>query len=179
MKIINQKLQCVLAIVGGSSLVAMLLVAVSDIISRLIGYSFSGAYEVIGWLSATAIGCSLGYTQMHKGHVKIDFISGIRNEVVKSLVSFVVLLASFYLASLVGFQLIKYAFLIYKVGSLSETLMWPVYPWVFLLAFAFFTFAFSFLTELFYEVLNMVRLVKVKFSRKAELNIIPNEECGL
>lgn len=176
MEKVNQKVQRILATIGGTCLLLMLLVAVADIVSRLLGYSFSGAYEMIGWLSAMAVGCSLGYTQMYKGHVTIDFVNNLGSGKLKLLIKLTMLIVSFGVTFLIGLQLIKYALLLYKVGSLSETLMWPIYPWVFLLSCGFFAFSLSFLAEAWAAWLQSGQGAKMKSLTSHRFQILQKKE---
>ncbi len=53
----------------------MMLVVSADIGMRLLGRPMAGAYEIIGWLSAGAMALSLGYVQLHRGHVAMTLLS--------------------------------------------------------------------------------------------------------
>lgn len=159
MEHINKKMQYCFSGLGAVSLFLMLLLTVIDIMARLMGMSFPGAYEIIGWLSATAIGCSLGYTQLYKGHVAIEFINDILPASAGAAVGFLVFFLGFLISSLTAFQLFNYAITVYSVGSVSETLRWPIYPFIFILSLSFVSFSLALLTE------------AVRESRKFLLNI--------
>lgn len=147
MEKINNKMQCCFSVLGAFSLFLMLLVTILDIMARLVGVSFPGAYEIIGWLSAMAIGCSLGYTQLYKGHVAIEFINNILPASSGAVVGFFVFILGFCISSLTAFQLFNYAVTVYSVGSVSETLRWPIYPFIFILSLGFFSFSLALLTD--------------------------------
>ena len=61
-----------LAAVAGIALIVMMFFTVADMVLRGIGRPLAGSYEVIGWLSATAVALALGYAQRHQGHVGRD-----------------------------------------------------------------------------------------------------------
>ena len=123
-----------MAAVAGVALIAMMLFTVADMILRGLGRPVAGSYEVIGWLSATAMALALGYAQLHRGHVTIDLVVRMLGPRTRALVDAVVGLASLLLFVAVAWYVGSYGIVLHESGSLSETLKAIVYPWVYVVA---------------------------------------------
>jgi TRAP-type C4-dicarboxylate transport system permease small subunit len=123
-----------LAWFSGVGLVAMMLLTVAEMVSRLFGKPMAGTVEAIGWLAAVTSALALGYTQLHKGHVAIDLISSRLSPRARAALSGLVLLASTALFALVTWQLFRHAGVLRQSGSLSETMKVIVYPWVYVVS---------------------------------------------
>ncbi len=123
-----------LAAVAGIALIVMMFFTVADMVLRGIGRPLAGSYEVIGWLSATAVALALGYAQRHQGHVAIDLVVTALPPRVRAIVDLLVILASLLLFTATGWYVARYGIVLHETGSLSETLKAIVYPWVYLVA---------------------------------------------
>lgn len=123
-----------LAAVAGLALIAMMLFTVADMVLRGIGRPVAGSYEVIGWLSATAMALALGYAQLHKGHVAIDLVVERLGPRTRAVAEALTGLASLLLFVAVAWYVGSYGLVLHESGSLSETLKAIVYPWVYLVA---------------------------------------------
>lgn len=123
-----------LAAVAGLALIAMMLFTVADMVLRGIGRPVAGSYEVIGWLSATAMALALGYAQLHKGHVAIDLVVERLGPRTRAVIEALTGLASLLLFVAVAWYVGSYGAVLHESGSLSETLKAIVYPWVYLVA---------------------------------------------
>jgi len=120
--------------VAGVSLVAMVLVTVGEMVSRMFGNPMVGTVETIGWLSAVTTAFALGYTQIHQGHVSIDLFTRRLGPLVQVLVSMLVYLVSAVLFVIVTWNVFRHAGVLRETGSLSETMKVIVYPWVYLVS---------------------------------------------
>ncbi len=123
-----------LAVVAGSSMVAMVMVTVGEMVLRMFGKPMAGTVETIGWLAAVTTAFALGYTQVHQGHVSIDLFTsrlGLRSQMV---VGMLVNLVSAALFVIVTWNVFRYAGVLRETGSLSETMKVIVYPWVYLVS---------------------------------------------
>ena len=130
----NSLLNRGLAIVAGTSLVAMVLVTVGEMVLRMFGKPMAGTVETIGWLSATTTAFALGYTQIHQGHVSIDLFTRRLGPLWQVAVSGLVYLASTMLFVIVTWNVFRHAGVLRETGSLSETMKVIVYPWVYLVS---------------------------------------------
>ena len=123
-----------LAAVAGIALIVMMFFTVADMVLRGIGRPLAGSYEVIGWLSATAVALALGYTQRHQGHVAIDLVVTALPPRARAIVDLLIIVASLLLFMATGWYIAGYGIVLHETGSLSETLKAIVYPWVYLVA---------------------------------------------
>ncbi|MCL6559868.1 MAG: TRAP transporter small permease [Firmicutes bacterium] len=126
-----------LAWLAGGSLLLMVLVVVGNALMRMIYEPFTGAAEVVGWLTAVTIAFGLGYTQVHRGYVEIDALVERLPLGLQKALKRVVLFISMVFFALVAWQLTIYGLNVMKNGNLSETLWIPYYPLIFLLSLGF------------------------------------------
>lgn len=126
-------LNAALAWLAAVALLAMMFVTVLDILLRLVGNQIAGTYELVGWLAAAAMGLSLGYVQLHKGHVAVTILSDRLQGRADALARFVSSVLSLGLIAVVTYYVWRFGLLQQATGSLSETLRLVVYPWVFIL----------------------------------------------
>jgi TRAP-type C4-dicarboxylate transport system permease small subunit len=130
----NAMLNRGLAIIAGTSLVAMVVVTVGEMVLRMFGKPMAGTVETIGWLSALTTAFALGYTQIHRGHVSIDLFTRRLGTLLQAMVSMLVYLASAVLFVIVTWNVFRHAGVLRESGSLSETMKVIVYPWVYLVS---------------------------------------------
>lgn len=123
-----------LAWIAGFALVAMMLFAVADMVLRALGRPVAGSYEVIGWLSASAMALAFGYTQLHRGHVSIDLLKDRLGARTQAAIDLLMSLLALLLFAAVAWYVAHYARVLQTTGSLSETLKAIVYPWVYVVA---------------------------------------------
>jgi len=123
-----------LAFVAGCGLIAMMLVTVGEMVSRMFGNPMAGTVETIGWLAAVTTAFALGYTQIHQGHVSIDLFTNRLNLRLRAVINILVYLASTVLFTVVTWNIFHHAGVLKQSGSLSETMKVIVYPWVYLVS---------------------------------------------
>jgi TRAP-type C4-dicarboxylate transport system permease small subunit len=123
----------VMVFIAAIALFGMMAVTVIDVIGRYFFNSpLMGAYELVGILLAMAGTWSMAYTQIQKGHIRVDFIfkrfpkGG--QVILTSLAHFVGLLA----CSILTWRLIGLTdyFLSLKKGNATDTLGIPLFPFV-------------------------------------------------
>ena len=123
-----------LAFAAGTSLVAMMLVTIGEMVFRIFGKPMAGTVEIIGWLAAATTGFALGYTQINQGHVSIDLFVRRLNPMTAALLNMIVYFLSTTLFAAVTWNIFHYAKVLRETGSLSETMNVIVYPWVYLVS---------------------------------------------
>ena len=123
-----------LAFVAGCCLIAMMLVTVGEMVSRMFGNPMAGTVETIGWLAAVTTAFALGYTQIHQGHVSIDLFTNRLNPRLRAVINILVYLTSTALFMVVTWNIFHHAGVLKQSGSLSETMKVIVYPWVYLVS---------------------------------------------
>ena len=131
---INSILNKGLSFIAGLSLVAMVLVTVGEMVSRMFGKPMAGTIEIIGWLAAVTTAFALGYTQVHQGHVSIDLFVRRLGRLARVAADMVVYLISTAVFVVVTWNVFGYANVLWETGSLSETMKVIVFPWVYLVS---------------------------------------------
>lgn len=131
---LNQVINKGFAALAATAMVGLMFLTVVDVALRKMGMQVAGSFEFIGWLSAMAMGLSLGYVQIHKGHVAITAISERFRGRTAAAADFVNSSLSLILVVLLTYYTFRLGIIQQASGSLSETLRVLVYPWVFILA---------------------------------------------
>lgn len=137
-----------LAVAAGIALAAMMLFTAADVLLRSLGRPVAGSFEVIGWLSASAMALSLGYVQLHRGHVAMTLVSDRLSGRPRALLDAANALLSLALFGAAAWFVVRYAGTLQDSGSLSETLKVIVYPWVYVVGVGFAGLALALLTDL-------------------------------
>ena len=123
----------VMVYIAAVALFGMMAVTVIDVIGRYFFNSpLMGAYELVGILLAMAGTWAMAYTQIQKGHIRVDFVfrrfpKGGQG-ILTSLAHFVGLIAF----SVLTWRLIVFAdyYLSLTKGSATDTLGIPLFPFV-------------------------------------------------
>ena len=145
---ISELLRRGLMIAGGVSLLALTLLATTNVALRIFQVPASGTYEVVSFLGAIVTAGALGYTQKRKDHIVVDILSDKFPAPVKRVldrVSYALILAFF---SIVSWQTFVYGKRLMLTGEVSETLKIAYYPFVFLVSAGFAVLALTALLDL-------------------------------
>lgn len=144
--------------VAGGFLVAMTLLIVTNMFWRAVpGLTpFVGTSEASCFLAALVVAFSLGYTQIHRGHTRIDILLLRFPPRAQSITDSIMFLFSTALFGLATWQLIKLANRYWELGSVSETMYVIFYPLIYAVAvgcaFLCLVLVFDFLRSLFQAV---------------------------
>jgi len=120
--------------IAGGVLVAMMLLACSNMISRIPGYPIKGTYELVGFSAAIVVAFALGYTQLQKGHTRVDIVVSrlpLRAQVILDIIMHFFSLVLFVLLS---WRVAVFADSYWKAGEVSETLNIIYYPFTYAVA---------------------------------------------
>ena len=131
---VNRGVNGVLAGLASVSLLSMMVLIVGNMFMRTFAAPFPGAFEVVGWLAAITSALALGYTQLHKGHVDIDVLTRLMPSRVQNILQLLVTLLSAAFFLLVAWRLYGMAGRLQAVGTLSESLRVPYFPFVYVVA---------------------------------------------
>lgn len=126
-----------LACLSGGALVALMLLTVANIVFRMAHRPFSGAVEAAGWLAALTAAFALGYTQLHRGHVAVDFVVDRLPRRFRAGVDLFASAAGLVLFALAAWRLAADAVRLGRLGRLSETMHVPYHPFVYCVALGF------------------------------------------
>lgn len=126
--IMTDKLNHVFAFIAGTALILMMLLIVFNSIKRLFSDPIAGTVEMVGWLAAITAIFSLGFAQLHKGHVFIDLLFKKLPQVLQRIVHTTVNVVSIVFFIIAGWQLMIYGIELMKNGVVAETMRIPFYP---------------------------------------------------
>ncbi|GAW92535.1 TRAP transporter small permease [Calderihabitans maritimus] len=142
--------------IAGVALISMMLLAVANMVLRVVYVPFGATAEVIGWLAAITTAFSLGYTQIKRAHVTIDLLVSRFPPRIQAFIDTIIHFLSTTVFALAAWQTFLYAAHLRQLGSLSETLRVPYYPLVYLVAMGLACLAFALLIDLLKSVLGVI-----------------------
>ncbi|GIN93857.1 hypothetical protein J6TS1_39010 [Siminovitchia terrae] len=136
-----------LAFIAGLSLICMMLLVVFNSIKRLFSDPISGTVELVSWLGAMTAVFSLGYAQLHKGHVFIDLLIVKFPSGLQKLTHSMVNVISILFFAMAGWQITLYGMGLKQSGVVSETMQVAFYPLVILCSIGFFSLVLALIKE--------------------------------
>jgi TRAP-type C4-dicarboxylate transport system permease small subunit len=120
-----------LYVIGGVSLIFIMLLTGADVVMRLVRQPIVGTYELVSFGSALVVGFSLPYVSLRRGHFFVDFLINQFPRRLKIGFQLITRIMGVALFMLLSWNLIKYALDLRRVGEVSPTLNIPYYPFVF------------------------------------------------
>jgi len=126
----------IMAYLAGVALIGMMLLTVADVIGRyLFSKPIRGTYELVGFLLVGAGSLGLGYCQVKKAHIRVDFLLQRFPEKVRAIITVFANFLGFLAFSLLCWRCILYAqYYISATGNATDTLGIPLFPFVVVLA---------------------------------------------
>jgi len=118
----------ILNIIGGTALTVMMLLTVSDVIMRSLGYPILGAYELVAMLLAVVIGFTIPKVSLDKGHVIMEFILEKLSPTGRAVMMTFTRLLCIALFAIIGYNLFLIAREFNLSGEVSSTLKIPFFP---------------------------------------------------
>ena len=144
--------------IAGAGLVAMLVLIVADVIGiKIFSRPVPGGIELVGFLAVIAIAFAMGYTQMMRGHIAVDFIVGTFPRRAKRVIHVLTGLFGVCLLALMAYYSFKYAGKLKGTGEVSMTQKIPFYPFVYAMAVCFVATLLLLLLELAKSIVKAVR----------------------
>jgi TRAP-type C4-dicarboxylate transport system permease small subunit len=124
-----------LLIIAGIFLLAMMLLTCSNIVLRMVWVPIKGTFELMGFFGAVLTTFSLGYTQIHKGHILVDILTDRFPDRIQNAVNLIGHFISMSFFILVSWQIAKWANTLRTTGEITETLRIIYYPFTYAAAF--------------------------------------------
>ncbi|NLZ28166.1 MAG: TRAP transporter small permease [Firmicutes bacterium] len=125
-------------ILAGFILVGIAILIVANIILRRVASSsILGTYEMVGYLTAAAIGLSIAYCAVQRGHISANFLIERLPRSVQRIINISVDTVSLIFLGLASWYLTRYATGIALSGCVSPTIRFPFYPFIYLVALGF------------------------------------------
>jgi len=152
---LNNFLNKILVVLGGIAVLALMALATGNVVLRMFGMPYRGAYEIVSFLGAVVIAFALGFTQKQKGHIVVDILSDKFPRNVQATIDKVADLVIMIFFGIVCWQISAWGMTIVHSNEVSETLKIPFHPFVFAVSAGFamlsFTALADFLKKLFVE----------------------------
>ena len=120
--------------IAGGLLVAMMLFTVVNMLMRQVYVPFAGTAEVIGWLAALVAAFALGYTQIHRGHTRVDILVSRFPPRVQAIIDSIMFFVGMALFGVATWQIVRLANRYWELGSVSETLYVIFFPLIYMVA---------------------------------------------
>lgn len=127
----NEKINGFLAVVAGVCMVALMCVMVLNMVMRYFYDPLLGTYDYVTWFGIFTISYALGFTQLHKDHIRIDFVVKFFPDRVEKAILAVMAWASAIFFGFLSWWLFVAAQGLMASSSGSRTLGWPEYPFAF------------------------------------------------
>jgi TRAP-type C4-dicarboxylate transport system permease small subunit len=126
----------IMAYAAGVALTAMMLLTVADVCGRyLFSKPIRGTYELVGFLLVGAGSLGLGYCQVKKAHIRVDFLLQRFPEKVRPILTALANFLGFAAFSILCWRCILYAqYYLSATGNHTDTLHIPLFPFVVVLA---------------------------------------------
>jgi TRAP-type C4-dicarboxylate transport system permease small subunit len=118
----------ILNLIGGTALTVMMLLTVSDVIMRSLGYPILGAYELVAMLLAVVIGFTIPKVSLDKGHVIMEFLLERLSPKGRAVMITCTRLLCIALFAIIGYNLFLIAREFSMSGEVSSTLKIPFFP---------------------------------------------------
>lgn len=116
---------------GAIALVGLTGIACVNMLMRILGSPFKGAYELVGFFGALVVALPLGYAQINRAHISVDILARYYSSRTKRIINAFNSLVCTGLFILVAWQSWVYATAIWKRGETSETLRIIYHPFVY------------------------------------------------
>ena len=141
--ILNDFLNKISMILGGISLLALMLLATGNVVLRIFHMPFRGVYEMVSFLGAVVIAFALGYTQKKKDHIVVTILTEKFPKKLQSAIETFADVIIMIFFGIVSWQIYVWGMKIYESHEVSETLKLVFYPFVFAVAAGFALLSFS------------------------------------
>jgi TRAP-type C4-dicarboxylate transport system permease small subunit len=137
-----------LLIIGGIAVLALMALATGNVLLRVIGLPYRGAYELVSFLGAVVTAFALGYTQKRKFNIVVDILSDKFPQRVKKSLDAAGYLVALLFFAVIAWVILQWGLKIAASGEVSETLKIIYYPFIFCVALGFAVLSLTLLVDL-------------------------------
>ncbi|MCL2045787.1 MAG: TRAP transporter small permease [Oscillospiraceae bacterium] len=113
----------------------MSLVVVNVIMRKLFSTAIIGAYDLVGLLTATGIGLAQPQCTLGDGHIAVSILTDRLSTFWQNALSVIVNLVSLAVWLPICQRMFQLGISSYRAGRISSTAQFPVYPFIFIMAF--------------------------------------------
>ena len=127
----------IMAATGAFTLGVMMMVTVIDVFGRFFfSRPLEGAFELVGILLVIAGSWGMGYCQLLKGHVRINILTNYFPEKMQGVIMLAAYAIAISMTATITWKTLQrtYAYYHKTLGSVTETLSMPYWPFMFALA---------------------------------------------
>lgn len=139
------------------ALAAIMVLTCSDVVLRYFGYPIRGTFDVVGLLGAAVIALPIAYTQILRGHIAIGFIVSKFSKRAQTIIEIINGFLNIGLYSLLAWQCYLYGSKLWRLGRVSETVLIPIFPFAYIVAFGCALMCLVLLIELYDLMARLVR----------------------
>ena len=143
----NDFLNKIMLILGGIAVLALMLLATSNVTLRIFHVPFRGTYEIVGFLGAIVIAFALGYTQKRKDNIVVDILTEKFPKKINRVLNAISYFSTMVFFAIIAWQVLIWGIKLFRAGELSETLKIIFYPFVFSVALGFAVLSFTLLID--------------------------------
>jgi TRAP-type C4-dicarboxylate transport system permease small subunit len=137
LKALNRAMNKWLLVIGGIAVLALMALATGNVVFRIFGMPFRGAYELVSFSGAVVTAFALGYTQQRKFNIVVDILSDTFPKSLKRILDGIGYLIGMIFFALVAWVILRWGLRIAASGEVSETLKIAYYPFIFCVALGF------------------------------------------
>jgi len=134
LKTINQWLSDVFLWMGGIALVLMTAVSCLNMGLRMLGFPIAGIYDLVCYLGALVAALPLAYTQLKKGHIAVDIVSGLFPVGVRKTAVGISYVLGMMFFGAAAWKIAGLGNILREAGEVSETLKMPFWPFTYAVA---------------------------------------------
>ena len=111
-----------------------MLITVVNLIMVQVYVPFVGTAEVVGWLAALVAAFALGYTQIQKGHTRVDILVSRFPPRAQSIIDSIMFFIGMVLFGVATWQIVGLASRYWELGSVSGSLYIVFFPFIYTVA---------------------------------------------
>lgn len=141
-------------IVGGVSLLLLVLLATGNVGLRLFKLPFAGTYEIVSFLGALVTAGALAHTQRRKDHIMVDILTERFPPIIKRYLDALSDGLAAILFGIASWQVYRWGEKLRVSGELSETLQLKYYPFVYGVAAGFALLTLVLLLQMLWAILH-------------------------
>jgi TRAP-type C4-dicarboxylate transport system permease small subunit len=115
--------------------VAMMLLAISNMVLRVAWKPIVGTYDLVGFIGAIIVAFAIAYCALQKGHIEVEILVSRFPKRVQKFIGSITGILSLGIFALITWQCLAFGNDMRRVGELSMTAHLPFYPYIYGIAF--------------------------------------------
>lgn len=115
--------------------VAMMAIAVGNILLRIVWRPITGTYDFISFIGATLVAFALAYCAVQKGHIQVELVVARFSDRAQGIIGSITGILSLGIFAVVTWRCLVFANDMWQLGELSMTSLLPFYPYIYGIAF--------------------------------------------